>query len=533
VRDVGEIGENVLAQWAAQVGITANRVRRDRTGWDFLLELPLSHQGRSGNLPLDRQKKPAQCLIQLKSSDHPRGRVSIKLDNCFRLVQSPLAAFVLVLEFGGSNDCEGAFLVHFDESQIHRILRRIREVGVESAGKPLHQSTLSFRYSDAHQLSTIDGNGLLSRLKEEIGDPDTYATRKEALLRTVGYETGGQFINATVHFALRDEADDPHDLLVDWSLGLVESLDIAAGAKLFDDRFGILHPTPIRTFPSEGRIKSQPSGKGLLRLRTLDGKSERLMPAVLFGSKAVDGFVPDEKHKIRIAAPFLDVLIPISKLDIWTCRIRIPDPDTALPLTELRSLSDMLLLFGDAATAGGLEVEVSVDEHSFSGTLLSDWDIGSNRLELATAIRAAAQISKYFGIPKDMSTTINQLYRERSALGLIDAALRGETLAAHIEFHSESLLPSDMKVCFPFQIDTRLGHRIVVIAAAYIGTPNPTGAIIDGNHEYHLQDLSIKVVESVATEPGLVPERSRIDMLENVVQKCDGFEVIRWWESTE
>jgi hypothetical protein len=257
------------------------------------------------------------------------------------------------------------------------------------------------------------------------------------------------------------------------------------------------------------------------------------MPAVLFGSKAVDGFVPDEKHKIRIAAPFLDVLIPISKLDIWTCRIRIPDPDTALPLTELRSLSDMLLLFGDAATAGGLEVEVSVDEHSFSGTLLSDWDIGSNRLELATTIRAAAQISKYFGIPKDMSTTINQLYRERSALGLIDAALRGETLAAHIEFHSESLLPSDMKVCFPFQIDTRLGHRIVVIAAAYIGTPNPTGAIIDGNHEYHLQDLSIKVVESVATEPGLVPERSRIDMLENVVQKCDGFEVIRWWESTE
>ena len=81
-RDVGEMGEKVLEQWAAENGAIANKAGRDRAGWDYLLEMVLrSPVQPQVSLPLDRQQPPLRCLVQVKSTDGRPGSVAVKLDN--------------------------------------------------------------------------------------------------------------------------------------------------------------------------------------------------------------------------------------------------------------------------------------------------------------------------------------------------------------------------------------------------------------------------------------------------------------------
>lgn len=98
VRNVGGMGENTLPVWTNQVGIIANKVGQDETGWDFLLEFPRSHLASLYNgQPLDQSPFPLQCLVQVKSTDQRPGKWDVKLDNWVRLVKSPLPAFFLFL----------------------------------------------------------------------------------------------------------------------------------------------------------------------------------------------------------------------------------------------------------------------------------------------------------------------------------------------------------------------------------------------------------------------------------------------------
>src|SRR5262245_53551770 len=129
MRDLGELGESTLQGWAAGVGITANRVRQDKTGWDTLLEFPFSQKTlRDSGLPLDREPAPLRCFLQVKSTDSRPGKRSVKLSNWSRLVKNPFPAFFLILEFDGKSSCQRAFLVHVGEAHIRLVLKALREL---------------------------------------------------------------------------------------------------------------------------------------------------------------------------------------------------------------------------------------------------------------------------------------------------------------------------------------------------------------------------------------------------------------------
>jgi hypothetical protein len=70
MRDLGDLGESVLRQWTAQLGVKTNKSQdKDATGWDFILEWPFHYAQDIKNIPLDRLPTPLKCLVQVKATD--------------------------------------------------------------------------------------------------------------------------------------------------------------------------------------------------------------------------------------------------------------------------------------------------------------------------------------------------------------------------------------------------------------------------------------------------------------------------------
>ena len=150
-RNLGELGENTLRVWASQEGATLNKANVDRSGWDFILEFPVDNiDARSEP---DKRDEAYQCLIQVKSTDSLKSFPSIKLSNWKRLVETPLPAFFVILHFDGEDTCQSAFLVHVWKSEIARVLKCARDLGVKGKGSELHKHSLRLKW-DGHVLSS-------------------------------------------------------------------------------------------------------------------------------------------------------------------------------------------------------------------------------------------------------------------------------------------------------------------------------------------------------------------------------------------
>ncbi|MFL5381672.1 MAG: hypothetical protein ACJ8GN_04045 [Longimicrobiaceae bacterium] len=465
----------------------------------------------------------------MKSTDGRPGRWAIKLDNWVRLVNAPLPAFLLVLEFDGENECKRAYLVHVGEELIRRALARVRELSVSSPQIPLHTRTLGFRYGVGDALASTNGTELLKGIKDQVGRIRSYVLNKQEILRTAGYERGGQIIEARLRLPGADLVKDPDELLVEWSLGLVPGVTIIPGAEVYDERFGIRYPDPVHIIPTEGRLEPQPVGNGLLRFRTLDGRQERTFAVKMYGSGSLTGYVSEEKLKIRIAAPFGDIFIPIATPTAPRLRFRVPSPDDRISLSELRPLSDFVLLSDTAASSGGLEMELRSDGPPLN-VVIDGLEHDEQLTKLAKAIQYALQIATHLGVAKDILTTVNEIFSQYMELELMEAALRGDAMNARVTFSTDETIHGNERVCLPTQIDVRIGDRILAVAVAVIGIPKPTGLSEGAFNEFELPVSAVEVSYKEASEPGEVPVLSRLEMLERVAQQRSDMPVIRWWE---
>ena len=353
-RDVGEMGEGTLAVWASHVGICANKSGSDKTGWDFLLELPPAlGASETITLPLPKVQQPIQCFVQVKSTDVQPKKRQVKLSNWLRSVHSPVPVFFLVLEFDGEDDCQRAYLVHVGEEYIRRVLRRLCELGPEHRDE-LHKRTLQLDYSEDDSLSSPNGKGLLQAIESHIDslDLDAYVEWKREVVRTAGYEDGRWQLDFVM--APPDEAS-AQELLVDLSLGLISHLDVPRG-RVWDTRFGILDSQPAETFKG-GRVEildREADGQGTILLTTPDRKTELRLLAQVYLPQGL-GLGLERKHfKARFAAPFVDfVLWPYDegKVDIKFSR---PPANEDHELTRLHPVSSLILLLNEASLCANM-----------------------------------------------------------------------------------------------------------------------------------------------------------------------------------
>jgi hypothetical protein len=456
----------------------------------------------------------------------------MKVSNWKRLVQSPLPAFILILEFDGDNSPQRAFLVHVGEAHIRRVLHKLRELGTGATEPALHSSTLSVTYGPTEALSTLDGQGLIEGINHYVPDFGEYSREKHRILLAAGYESGGEIVEAVFRLPTIDASANWNEILVDWSLGLTDDIAIEPGAKVFDRRFGIQHPDPIRIITTEGRAVPSSIAGGLVRLRSISGEYQCALEAEVYSTGSVGVYINDSQHKIRLKTRFIDFIMPATNTpEGWQLKIRLPEPLSEIPLKELREFAEFTSLVAESIQDGEVDIEVRVDEHRISGRIEFRSPPPPEMLHIGTAIRSALRIASRLNIPLSLKTTIAELFGQKGELELSDAALRSEAAGLKINFGWPINKQMPATICtLPTLYAIKLGGYLILLVVAYSGEIEATGAIDDGARIYTLSASAVDVPYVQSFKPGSVPELSQYDLLRSVAEELTPREVVRWWE---
>jgi len=288
VRWIGRQGEKIFSLKCSRAKITCNQAEEDDCGWDFIIRFPsptLAH------IPIDQRSSGISALVQVKATGVDAKRWSISLQNALSLVNSPLPAFIVRIGIA-SEEREIFRAVHLWRPQIERILAAARKAYVEG-DEAMNHRTISFDFGPETERSDI--LGWIRSEVETIGER-SYASLKQALLDTIGFEDGHGIAN------IRFSTADP-DALLDLQLGLRKRINLEH-FSFTPQRFGILASRPEIEL-SGGSLEIIPKGRtGTLRLRAPDSRQIFLPAEILTAS------VPGRRRtKVRVKAGCIDMVI--------------------------------------------------------------------------------------------------------------------------------------------------------------------------------------------------------------------------------
>lgn len=528
-RDLASMGESTLRLWASQVGIAANKSDPDETGWDFLLELPWPlDQSETIALPLDRVPRPVQSFVQVKSSDGRPERWPVKLSNWVRLIESPLPAFFLVLEFDGEQTCQRAYLVHVGDKYITRVLKRLRELSSESE-PDLRKRTLQFRYDECHKLSSADGEGLLRAIRSHVDSLEAYADWKSEVLRRVGYEDGQWQISVVVPPPASGVGVQEH--LVDFTLGLIPSVE-ATRIDVRDVRFGIVAQQPDMSFtqgPMIEMVNRKPVGKGTVLLTKPDGTKQLRLDMEIYVPQGI-GFELERQHfKVRFAAPFVDFIFWPFQPGRADFRYELPDPRERRPLMQLQLVSELVLLLHEAITSNGrIGVDVKIDSRPFyTGYLDARGSFSRQIVDYVSAIARAWTIAKYFDVHHVVQVEPRDLLHQEERLMFMASVVGPTRPPARVTYWSGDPVASyDKAVCVPYVTDAVIGQYRMAIAAAFIGQAQATGKTRyeedDQLREFIIETDDLRLCRQYLCGGDEVPQLTFRDLAQSVTEEYEG-----------
>jgi len=525
LRDLSEMGERTLGIWAAQVGISANKSDPDKTGWDFFLELPLVFdRSETITLPLDKVARPIQCLVQVKSTDRQPRKCQIKLSNWVRLVESPLPAFFLVLEFDGMDSCQRAYLVHVGEKYIRRVLKRLRELGCDR-GPDLHKMTLQFVYSEDERLSSADGKGLQQAICRHVDSLEAYVAWKLEVLRTVGYEDGKWEINLAGPPPLSEV--DVQEYLIDFTLGLIPSIE-AKHVEVRDVRFGIpsQEPTYISTQGAVLEITNrEPFGDGTILLTTPDSVKQLRLDTQVYLPQGI-GFELDQEHfKVRFAAPFIDFIFWPFQAGKADFRYELPRASERYNLVQLQPVSELALLLYNASIRNGrIEFEARIDSGPFcTGYIDVRGTVSKQVADYANAIVCAWTVAKHFDIHHAVKLKPIELLQQELRLIFMASVVSPTQPSARVLYWSSDD-PSDggKSACLPYVTDAVIGQYRMAIAVAIIGQSEATGQTGQENdkfREFRIETRDLRLCRQYLCGRDEAPRYTFRDLAQSVVEE--------------
>ena len=239
---LGRAAEDEFKLQCSTVGITCNPSQEDDHGWDFIVEIPAS---ASAETPYDQAPATKAALVQVKCTGGARRRGSMKVSNALELAKR-VEPCLLVLYHEAVPGDRRIFARLFGEGDIARALKRGRELFVK--GKRTHKATITFGFAECEERTY---EGLVPWLVESVRElPDSYGSDKQKLVASVGY--GNRNRRAKFTF---DE--NGLEALVDLELGIRNQLSVSR-FTLFDDRFGIALPEPVKDVIGPGVFKMKP-----------------------------------------------------------------------------------------------------------------------------------------------------------------------------------------------------------------------------------------------------------------------------------
>jgi hypothetical protein len=495
-RDVGELGESELRSWAAQVGFLANKAERDRTGWDFLIELPESAAAQDGLVvPLDRRDAPIKCFVQVKSSDARPGRRQIKLDNALRFVTNPEPSFFLFLEFAGKRHPQSAFLVHVDRDLISRVLRRVRELSA-IGDEALHLRTITVSYTTAHQIKRPLGRQFADSIRNHVGDVHEYVREKLQFLRDVGYEEA--VLETTLGLKLPDVTtfDDIQDRLVDLSLGLIPPVEIT-GYEHKDVRFGISMPTKGPDFVG-GKLSplSDPDAQGSVVFIDKERTKRVTLNADVHFPKGVSEVVERRFHKIRFAGQLFDVVVPLQGKQ-FSCKTRLPHSSTLIELRHLYEWASLMELIGRVGgTSESLDAEFRINGKQLSsGSARIERQLDPLLLQVAGTFIDAWKLAQQVDIENSTRVTAHQLHAQAAPLRFTRQLIEDQSPSPVTVNFRLAPLDGDLpvQVCLPQGVLVTLGEYLIATFVSLVGQADIVHRESEGTFIYKFVSTAVTV----------------------------------------
>lgn len=228
--DIGNLGEDDFVRLCTSADLIASRPKKDKYGWDFLVEFPFNN---NLFLPLDSQLPSIKCMVQIKSTRKNSGSFQIKLSAMLGLVQAQMPSFVCFFIYNTEDNIQDIYLVHIDKDIIESVLKSVRKNEVKN--KPLHKVQTTIHYREEDKLEDINGLCLKDTINNYVPiGMNGYIERKNRLINSVGFDDST--FSITMNFK-----NITHNDLIDMSLGLKEDIPVEI-SKMMQKRFNIEMP---------------------------------------------------------------------------------------------------------------------------------------------------------------------------------------------------------------------------------------------------------------------------------------------------
>ena len=411
-RNLGGMAEAKLEDWAHQVGITPNKTKYDKEGWDYFLQFP--YETDLSVLTLDQRASRIECLVQVKGTDSQQARKSISLSNWERLVRTPLPSFFLVINYRSRNQPSEAYLIHIDKKWIESVLHRLRELGPEEVHN-LHSKTLDLSWAKKEQLDSLDGEGLRRAILSHVSTGMAEYCKEKLEIQ----KNAGDPIPVLLQFtSVFDSEEEYWNSLIDFAIGLKENLLTSKLVVKEDIRFGI--PASIQE-KTEGllSITRQPVIECVITFKNELNTLVSSFPADLY---APNWFFPGRKipkiyFKERVVFEIGDAIIrPFNNEASVNFRFREAKPIRSI--VDHANLWRLVLIVNELS---GFTIEITGEDNLVIGSGKLGSPLEANLLDegllgIAHAVDNAYFVARYFNFPINKEVHLDQIMMQEKGL---------------------------------------------------------------------------------------------------------------------
>lgn len=433
--DIGELAENYFEQLAIKAGLTANRVTKDKEGWDFILQFPFRDDSTS---PYDQRKPRIECLVQVKGTRTKKRTEPVSLTNWEKLVKTNFPVFFVIVEFGKDDQPLAVYLVHVGKEWVSRVLERLRLLAIDH--NPLiHKKTLNLKWNGQDSLRPDYTSSLVSTIEQYSGDMETYFSSKN-----LWREQAGDHIPQLMTISKTGDENELLDELVNLSLGVISSIDVDSVVLAKNVRFG----KPIEeTELGPGSVSLKGFGATPIKLHfscpdsshTATFEAQAYSPYGFFPKEDI----PIELFKFRITFPFGQLILRQAGETTVSWGISLEDLLKFERLQELVNIAKFLTIF-DRASQGGVIVAISNDAASERLIEIPPTDAFSVDKNLALIIQAIYDaeffVTKIFDLSSDLKLSISHIlddmYELKLCRLLLDVSHSAAMSRAHIHFNN-------------------------------------------------------------------------------------------------
>lgn len=230
---LGEKGEAKFADLCTDANLIVNRVGRDRSGWDFVVQ---QDAVAAPHIPLDARPALWTYFVQVKAvwRDQGRARIRLTLAAAERIAKQSDPAYIAAFRFNRNDLADyDLYLIELADEQLATILKALRQAQADGA-RAVNARTIHIPLLKKDRVVPASGaqiRQVLARAHQGAAEP--YSSRKTHQLQTLGYGPDRLKAQITLH-----DVDLPK--VLDLLLG--QTSCVATLSNVTETRFGISLP---------------------------------------------------------------------------------------------------------------------------------------------------------------------------------------------------------------------------------------------------------------------------------------------------